>query len=112
MKDKSTLDDVNDNDLTDEEIREQRFNQNDFRIAVEATTNMLDKLEPESPETFYGSLVVIIHKLFNHAPNLQSAMELISVVIQDNVNEAEFNKYFKKPFRTDPFFAQKERTLH
>jgi len=101
MKDKLTLD--------DEEIRQH---QHDFRVAVEATANMLDKLEPDSPETFYGSLTVVIHELFTHAPSLPNAMDLISIVIQDNISEKDFNKYFKKAFRADPFFAQKERTLH
>ena len=101
MKDKLTLD--------DEEIRQH---EHDFRIAVEATANMLDKLEPDSPETFYGSLTVVIHELFTHAPSLTNAMDIISIVIQDNISEKDFNKYFKKAFRTDPFFAKKERTLH
>lgn len=73
--------------LDDEEIRQH---EHDFRITV----------------------AVIIHELFTHAPSLQNAMDIISIAIQDNISEKDFNKYFKKAFRADPFFAQKERTLH
>ena len=83
-----------------------------YRIAVEATVNMLDKLPEDNPATFYGPLCVILHELLLHAPSLQNAMELLSVAIQNELTEDDFNKYFKKAFRTDPFYASQNRTLH
>ena len=86
--------------------------EDDYRKSVEATSMMLDKLSPESPETFYGALVVIFNELFLHAPSFHNAMEIISVAFQNELSEDDFNQYFKKKFKTDPFFAHKNKTLH
>ena len=67
-----------------------------YRKSVEATSMMLDKLSPESPETFYGALVVIFNELFLHAPSFHNAMEIISIAFQNELSEDDFNQYFKK----------------
>jgi len=82
------------------------------RIAIDATSNMLDKLDPRSPETFYGSLTVILHHLFIYAPSMENALNIVSVALQNELTEDDLNKYFKKAFRTDPSFANQSRVLH
>ena len=84
----------------------------EYRIAIDATSNMLDKLDPRSPETFYGSLIVILHHLFIYAPSMENALNIIRVALQNELTEDDFHKYFKKAFRTDPFFAHQSRVLN
>ena len=96
--------------MEDEDLRREA--EDDYRLSVEATSSMLDNLSPESPETFYGALVVIFHELFLHAPSFDNAMQIISVALQNDLSEDEFNQYFKQKFKTNPFHPVKNKTLH